>query len=249
MHWIFLPVGLGILLLESVLVYLAVRSQRRARWLARVPWSEIGGLQPGPIKVRGRVVADGELLRGPLSRRDCVYYHFRVQEKRQRGGPPPHGGGTYWKTVIDDAQYVPFSLDDGTGCVALRLKLAELDVHPDVDERSGMFNSARPELERMLQKRYGYSSVGLIFNRTLYSSETRIEEGDALVVLGTAREAADGGWELVRGDGFLIVSDRGPKQLLSSYRWTAFLWWFLAGVVLVAVGVVVAICLHLQGII
>jgi len=221
-------IGLVVALLETLLLYKAIRNTRRARLLARLPWSKIGQLQPGPVKVQGRALAVGGTLRSPLSGRECVYYHFQVQEKRQRGGPFPPTRGAYWKTVINDVQDVPWALHDGTGSATVRLDSAELMLDPDADERSGFLNSARPELEETLRQRYGHSSVGLIFNRALDYSETRIEEGDALVVLGTAREVPGGGWELVRGDAPLLVSDKGLAGLLASYRGAAFLWWCLA---------------------
>jgi hypothetical protein len=235
---LYLFIGLAVVLLETLLVYKALKNTRRARLLAGLPWSEIGQLQPGLVKVQGQALAMRGTLRGPLSERECIYFHFRVQEKRQRGGSPGHGG-TYWKTVVDDAQLVPCAVEDGTGSAAVRLASAELVLHPDVDERSGFLNDARSELEATLRERYGYSSVGLLFNRTLYYSEARIEEGDALVVLGTAQQQPGGGWELVRGDGPLLVSNEGLAGLLSSYRQAAFLWWFLT--VLPPVAAVVAV--------
>jgi hypothetical protein len=243
MAWFFLIVGLGLALLETVLVYKAIRNTTRWRLLANLPWSEIGKLQAGPVKVQGRVYALGDLVRSPLLDRECVHFHFKVQEKRHRGGPPPHGGGSYWKTVINDAQFVPCAIDDGTGSAQVRLKSAELVLHPGENERSGFLNNARPELEAMLREQYGISSLGLIFNRTLSYSETRIEEGDALVVLGTARETAEGGWELVRGPGPLVVSDKSFAGVLASYRSAALLWWFLA-VLLPAAATVAAIALR-----
>jgi hypothetical protein len=234
----YLLIGSVALLVEAFLVSKAIQNTRRARLLAGVPWSKLGQLQPGLVKVQGRVFAVRDLLRSPLADRDCVYFHFHVREKRHRGAAP-HGGGSYWKTVIDDVQSVPCALDDGTGSATLRLRLAELVLHPGEGERSGFLNSARPELEETLQERYGYSSVGLIFNRTLSYRETRIEEGDALVVLGTAREAADGGWELVRGRGPLLVSDKGLAGALGSYRSAALLWWCLGVLLPAAAGAAV----------
>src|SRR5262249_48057280 len=140
-------IGLVVTLLEVFLLYKALLNTRRARLLARLPWSKLGQLQPGLVKVQSRAVAARGALRGPLSDRECVYFRFRVQEKRRHGGPPGHGGGSYWKTVIDDAQEVPCVLDDGTRSAAVRLGSAELVLHPDVDERSGFLNDARPELE------------------------------------------------------------------------------------------------------
>jgi hypothetical protein len=220
-------IGLVVALLETLLLYKAIKNTRRARLLARVPWSKIGQLQPGLVKVQGQALAVRGTLRGPLSGRECVYYKFQVQEKR-RYGASPFTRGTYWKSAINDAQDMPCALHDGTGSATVRLNSAELVLQPDANERSGFLNSARPELEETLHARYGYSSVGLMFNRTLDYSETRIEEGDVLVVLGTAREVPGGGWELVRGDIPLLVSDKGLAGLLASYRSAAFLWWCLA---------------------
>jgi hypothetical protein len=230
---------LGVALLEGLLVYKAIHNTRRGQLLAGLPWTEIGQLQASLVKVQGQALAMGETLRAPLSGRDCVYFHFQVQEKRQRGGVPPHGGGSYWKTVINDARHVPCRLDDGTGSAVLRLKSAELLLSPDASERSGFLQSARPELENMLRQRYGYSSVGLIFNRTLYYSETRIEDGDYLLVLGTARQLPEGGWELTRDAGSLLISDQPLPTLLASYRRAALLWWSLTLLLLVAASVTV----------
>jgi hypothetical protein len=225
--WLYAIIGLVVALLETWLLHKAIKNTRRARLLARLPWSKIGQLQPGLVKVQGQALAVRGTLRSPLTGRECVYYDFQVRERRQ-GAAGPFARGTYWKTVINDAQDVPCALHDGTGSATVRLDSAELVLHPDADERSGFLNSARPDLEETLHERYGYSSVGLIFNRTLHYSETRIEEGEALVVLGTARQVPDGGWELVRRDAPLLVSDKGIAGLLASYRGAAFLWWCLA---------------------
>jgi hypothetical protein len=235
---VYLIIGLVVALLEAVLVYKAIKNTRRARFLGRLPWSKIGQLQPGLVKVQGRALAAGVMLRSPLAGRECVYFHFQVEEKRQRGGGPFPPRGSYWKTVVSDTQDVPWTLDDGTGRAVVRLKSAELDLRAGAQKRSGFGNSARPELEATLQK-YGLSSVGLIFNRTLSYRETRIDEGDALVILGTAREVPSGGWELVRGDGPLLISDKRPDELLASYRSAAFLWWCLAVLLAVTAGVAV----------
>lgn len=236
---IYVFIGFLVAVVEAFLVYKVVRNNRRARLLRRLPLSRIGDLQAGLAKVEGRAVAVGRTLLSPLAERECVYYRFQVQEKRRRHGFP-HGGSGYWKTVIDDAQAADCAIDDGTGSAVFRLQSAELALDTDDEERSGFLNDARPELEEILQHKYGYSTVGLIFNRTLYYSETRIEEGDDLLVLGTARQTENDGWEIVRADGPLLVSSLGLAALRASYRNAAIGWWFLAVLVLAAAGVAVA---------
>jgi len=92
--------------LEVFLVYKAAANQKRARLIRDTPVAKITALGPGPAQVQGRVVALSALLTGPLSGRPCVYYHFKVDEKRTvRHGP--HGSSSHWKTVIDDARALP----------------------------------------------------------------------------------------------------------------------------------------------
>jgi hypothetical protein len=236
-----LLIGSLLALVEAFLIYKAVRNTRRAHLLTRLPWSRLDDLQPGLVKVEGQAAATRDILRSPLADRACVYFHFLVQEKRQRGGAPPHGGGAFWKTVIDDAQSVPCVIENGAGSAFCRLESAELVLHIDNEERSGFLNDARPELQLMLQEQYIYSTVGLIFNRTLYYRESRIEAGDALVVLGTAWQRPDNAWELVRGAGPLIVSNQGLATVRASYRNAAIGWWCLVVLALLPVGVALAI--------
>lgn len=115
--------------------------------------------------VEGQAVAVGRTFRSPLAGRECIYFRFQVQEKRQRHAGP-HGGGAYWKTVIDDAQASPCVLDDGTNSAAISLQAAELVLHPGEEERSGFLNNARPELQETLQQQYNY--------RPLASSSTAL---------------------------------------------------------------------------
>jgi hypothetical protein len=99
---LYLLLGLVAALAETLVVYQAITNSRRIRLLTGLPLSKIGQLQPGLVKVQGRVLARGRTLLSPLSGRACVYCHFRVQEKRKHG-VPPHGGGSFWKTVVNDS--------------------------------------------------------------------------------------------------------------------------------------------------
>ena len=187
------------LVLETWLVYKAIKNTRRARLLARVPWSKIGQLRPGPVKVRGRALADRGLLRSPLAGRKCVYYHIQAKKLVH------WGDSSRWKTVVNDASGAAFALHDGTGSVTIWPNAAEFVLHRDTHEYEG----------------------SCLFRKLEYF-ETRIEEGDVLVVLGTARDLSGAGWELVPGDAPLLVSDKGLAELLRSYKNAAALWWAVA---------------------
>src|SRR5262249_57563240 len=105
----------------------------------------------GRDKREGGARALEEPLVSPMARRDCVFFHFQVQE--QRGG----GRSAHWVTVIDDRQFIPFVLADGRDEIEVDMHGAEVEMRGQVSRTSGVFNSPPPELERMLMRRYGTS--------------------------------------------------------------------------------------------
>jgi hypothetical protein len=83
---------------------------------------------------------------------------------------------------------------------------------------SGVFNSPPPHLERMLMRRYGTSTHGLLFNKNMKYSEVTIEEEDLLVALGRARDRGRGRLTLTGSpEAALLVSDEHPRDLTSKY--------------------------------
>jgi hypothetical protein len=235
----FLPLlGFGLAILEAVAVYQGIKNGRRARLVRDTPAGPVNRLGPGPAKLIGQAMALHGTLTAPLSGKPCVYFRFRVEEKRSHSGP--HGGGTYWKKVIDDARSLPCGLDDGSGIAAVHLDEAELVLNPDGALSSGFFKDAPPELERTLHDQYHRSTRGLIFNKTMRFIETLIEEGDNLVVVGTAQATPGGNYELVRGDSLLLVSDKDENALAASYRRSAAVAWTLAVLLLAGAGAAAA---------
>jgi hypothetical protein len=233
MFLLYLAPALPILVLEGVFLYKAAANRKRAKLIAGTLLSHVADLGAGRAKVQGWVVTFSEPLTAPLSGRPCVYYRFQVEEKRTHYHGPHGGGGSHWKSVIDDVQSIPCGLDDGTGVAGLNLPEAELVLSPGTQSRSGFLNDAPPQLERVLNDWYGRSSKGLIFNKGMRYTETLIEEGDDLLVLGTVQATPGGTWQFAKGDGPYIVSDKNQAVLLSSYKRCALLWVVLAVLVLV----------------
>jgi hypothetical protein len=232
--------GLG--LLEGFCIYKARANGKRARLLAATPLAKVAELQDGLAKVQGQVVAFEYPLLAPLSGTRCVYYRFQVEEKRTHAGSPGHGGGSYWKTVINDIQSIPCGVDDGSGVAGIDLRAAELVLRPGTQARSGFFNEAPARLEQLLQERYGRSSKGWIFNKGMRYTETLLEESTVIVALGTAEATPGGNWQLGKSDFPCLVSDQSDEALRSSYRrWTVF--WLVLAILVPAVtgGVIVLI--------
>jgi hypothetical protein len=118
MQFLLLIPVLAVLVLEVFFLYKVAANRKRAKLIASTAIVKVAELSGGQAKVQGQVLGLGDPLAAPLSGRPCVYYRFQVEEKKMRHGPPPHGGGSYWKTIINDVQSIPCGLDDGTGVVA-----------------------------------------------------------------------------------------------------------------------------------
>ena len=240
--WFLIPV-LGILVLEGIFIYKAAANRKRAKLLAGTPVAKVAELGGGLAKVEGRVMAFGQPMPAPLSGKPCVYFQFQVDEKKTRHAGPHGGGGSHWKTVINDVQSIPCVLDDGTGVAGLDLRGAEMLLSQGGEVRSGFFNDAPAELERLLRERYGRSSKGLLFNKGMRYTETLLEQGDHVLVLGTPQATSRGDWQFCKQDGLYIVSDRSEQALVKSYKRFALLWLILAVLVLIVPCVVVALVL------
>ncbi|MBI4616654.1 MAG: hypothetical protein HY720_23790 [Planctomycetes bacterium] len=237
--WILVVIGTAFAGGGVLLGFLSRGYRTKVRRIEETPTSEIRNVRPGLAEIRGRIKAGGEPLASPLSGKPCVYYDFKVEELHRRRSGRRGGSSTQWRTVVRDRQTAPFWVDDGTGQAEVEIEKADLILAADAHARSGFLQDAPPELEGMLRERYGRSSQGLIFNKTMRYSETILEEGDDLFVLGTAVRDAGARPRFVKGDDAFVVSDSDEASVLSSLRSSAMATAIL-GVVLGLGGVVAA---------
>ena len=221
----------GVLCLLLAVAFLVVgRSEAaRARRIEGMPATPVRDVVAGVVEVKGRAKGGGPLLTGPLSRKPCVYYRVKV-ERPDRDG--------HWRTVVDEVRDCGLLVEDASqAAIPVNIRAAEVRLREDAHARSGLGNDAGAGLEEFL-RRHGTSSEGLIFNKTLRYSETSIEPGDELYVLGTAR--SEGGKVTIdrggAGDLFL-VSDHSKRELASSHH-TRKLLGYLAGAHLAVGGLV-----------
>jgi hypothetical protein len=75
---------------------------------------------------------------------------------------------------------------------------------------------ASGELEQTLAA-YGRTSKGFIFNKNMRYTETMLEVGDEIYVLGTAQRQGDG-LVIDKSDDLFIVSDQSEEQLTKSFH-------------------------------
>ncbi|HEY7310692.1 MAG TPA: hypothetical protein VH643_15115 [Gemmataceae bacterium] len=230
---VIIVVFLGAIL--AFLLFSISRLKKRMKAIGDTPLSQVGELREGLGKVQGQILGQDEPLISPLSGTPCVYYRFKVEEQRTRvvsGGP--QGGShthTYWHPVIDDKKAVRCSIEDQTGRVDVKLLAAEMVLDTSAHERSGMLRDAAPELKEMLWETYGYSTKGILFNKSVRYSEQLIQEGDVLFVLGDVELRKGRPPLFVKGENPFVVSDRNQAGVLTFYKWRLTLNYIGLGVV------------------
>lgn len=186
-------------------------NMNKAKKIEDTPTTPVRNVAEGFVEVKGRVKGANALLTSPLSKKPCVYYRFHVEEHVKRGK------NSYWRTVVDDKQCCGLMVEDASqSAIEVNLLASDLLLAPDTHAKSGFMNDAPPELEAVLAE-YGRSSQGFVFNKTMKYTETMLEPGDDLYVLGTATMT---GGKLVidKGSDLFIVSDKSEEQLTKSFH-------------------------------
>jgi hypothetical protein len=217
--------GLGGVAIGIILHFLK-RYQKHIETIQNTPQTTAGRLEPGLHKVIGTAVALDQPIISPLSQKECVFYHFRVEqlvtsqqgERRNRNGLKKHVTMTStWQTVINDKRAVRCGLQDETGMAQVDLLGAEMVLKTDTPKQSNVFNSCPPELQETLKRNYEFSTTGLMLNKSLRYTEMVIRPGDPIYVLGDV-EVKDGQPTFVKRGSSFIVSDKEEADLIKHYQ-------------------------------
>lgn len=219
----------------AVCIFIYLRTKAKIAAIESTPTSVLGDLDEGYHKSSGEIVAREKPLVSPLSQTECVYYLFTVEElktttkqerlskhERRRGKMANSKTESHWENVITDKKAVKCALKDETGEAEVKLLDAETVLSPNAHSTSGTFNNCSEELRQTLSERYNFSTRGLLFNKTLRYTETLIEEGNTLFVIGNI-EKKGGDIEFVRGKKPFIVSDQCESDVVKSFRLRATL--------------------------
>ncbi|HEX5272513.1 MAG TPA: GIDE domain-containing protein, partial [Gemmataceae bacterium] len=206
-------------------MFFAVKARNRLKLIEAAPLCKADQLITGLAKMKGKIVAldEDDLLTSPMTKTACVYYRFLVEEERTRTVTSYQNGRSvtrterYWHTVIDDIQAVPSAVQDKTGEALVDLRAAELTLEA-MRATSGTWNSVPANLERTLQKRYGVSTKGLIFNKNMRYTESVIEPDTKVFVVGDCKVGKSGSTKFYKGDNPLLVTDKNEEELVGHYK-------------------------------
>ncbi len=193
---------------------LILHSFRKASLLGLIegtPTTLIGKIRGGLSEIKGRIVASVDVLDAPLAGRSCVYLHLKIQERVKRGK------SSYWVDRVNETRGGRFLLDDGSGRVEVALNNATVEFETDEHRSSGFLDEAPPDFERLLQS-HGLSLTGIIFNKTFKCTETILEEGDEIYLLGEPQMGGEMPFFNGSQGEVFFVSDNDEDSLISSMR-------------------------------
>ena len=197
---------------------LAYRAKKRVDEIEGTPTTPIGKLVEGRFEVKGVVDEHEEedLLVSPLTKKKCVYYQLVLEQVK---GREYNRQSAAWVPIIDDSDYIVFSVSDGTGQVYVDVAGAELNLEPDKKVASGgLFTNPPPELEKYLNSR-SMSAKGLFTgSKSFKCRETVLEPGDNLYVLGRVIRDDDNALSFYRSDDLYYISDSDEDELLAKLK-------------------------------
>lgn len=213
------------LIFGGALAFFAFKAYKRLKLIEAAPLCKADELITGLAKMRGKIVPleEDDLLTSPMTKTACVYFRFLVQEERTRTVTSYQNGRNvtrterYWHTIVDDIQAVDSAVQDKTGEALVDLTAAELTLKA-MQATSGTFNSVPASLERTLQKRYGVSGKGLIFNKNMRYTESVIEPGAKVFVVGDCKVGKSGTTKFYQGEHPLLVTDKNEEELIGHYK-------------------------------
>lgn len=105
-----------------------IHAQRRLRVIRHTPTAKIVSAAQGRAELGGVGRPLGEKpLASPLRRRGCIWFRYRIEEKRGRN----------WRIVDSAASEEPFLLDDGTGTCVVEPAHAQVDTARKFSWREG----------------------------------------------------------------------------------------------------------------
>lgn len=142
------PLGTSILavfalLLSTLLVWLGFRRVRLKRTIENLPTSLTAGVAYGLAEVKGRARLDpsDKPLIGPLSDRQCLWFHYVVQERRGSGK------NARWVTIENRRVDRRFWLDDREGSLPIDPEGSEAIIVCHSSKREGRMRYSEHRIE------------------------------------------------------------------------------------------------------
>lgn len=205
--WVMIVPGImaGTLGWESIRL---LREGRRIRHkMRRAKPTRIRDVQECWAAVQGRIVPTAECVVAPWGHRPCVHFSLVVDQHVRKGT---------WKTLVEDQEWAPCAVDDGSGRLELDLTEAKLELETDVWLRPRLRRDMDPQLRQLLEVEYGVPTrTWLGTFRRVRLRQTVLEPNDPVYIIGWTTPSLPGSPGRIEGreGGPLLVSDGDERRL------------------------------------
>jgi hypothetical protein len=206
------PTGTAALVLLGLTLLLrALGEWQRAALVRRLPITPLRELSDGLARVRGKVDTREQALTAPWSGAPCVYYALHLERWGRQG---KRDG---WIPVVDEELDLAVVIDDGSG-TTLDLELEGFTLHlaDDVKRRNARLKHGDPRLTELVE-RYGQDPTALLDRSDLKVTETALEVGTEVTVVGEAERIGDG-WRLLPTGPLALLSDQGDTGVQDALK-------------------------------
>ncbi|MEW5955592.1 MAG: GIDE domain-containing protein [Candidatus Micrarchaeota archaeon] len=206
--------------------YWGFKQFARKRLIENTPTSKIRSLAMGLVEVFGSIEAFKETLVSPIMKKNCVWYSFKVEEKRGSGK------SSHWATVMSGTRGVPFFVRDDTAAVLVNPEGAQTEFSTDLTASSNVLKEP-PEAVKAFLKEHNYDYKAFFLNKTMRFEEKFVCPGDSVYVMGTAGDnpfveeatavkgVEDAMIAKAKNAPFFIY-DKPEKQILASLAWKSW---------------------------
>jgi hypothetical protein len=207
----FLIILIVLVVVALIAIYYLIINYRHYQLILKTETSTISWLNEGLNEIKGKIVSLSEQLISPFNDKPCVYYHFKVEQKKSSGK------SSHYVSIIDDIKYQQFGVDDGSGIAIIDMQNADVQIKVDKKDTSGFFDPADEKQKSVLNK-YNHKSKGFLFEKTLRYTEKYLELGDEIYVIGEVVGRENSKPLFRKGQFPLFVSDKSEHELLNYYR-------------------------------
>ncbi len=226
----------------AVVFYFGFAQFKKVQFIENIPTSKVRSIAMGLVELKGKAIKAAEELASPVSKTNCVYYEYKIEEWRKSGK------SSEWRDIYRETKVVPFYLQDDTGKVLVDLNGVEaqnvksnwfIRKQPNmlgvIFQKSVSYEDGQKVEEKEMSETSFLSAMSVLANSARYSNsrlrftEHLIPSGADIYLLGNA--ASNGAAHLQNQDGIIvkkgssepfIVSTELEKKLTGSMKLTAF---------------------------
>ena len=190
--------GIIVFLLGGLFIFLGQKKKKTQAEMSKTKSVPISQLQPNQqVEIQGTVVV-GHPLQTPFSKRDCVYYEYKLERETQTKDSQ---GRSYlrWERVSENKNSMPFWLQDATGKVAVYPENAQVEAQPlgELFVRQG----------DILQNQFLKNAVNLLTGYNTRVSERALFTNSPAYVFGYVTQGQQG-----------LTIQKGQKGFIISYK-------------------------------